>query len=77
MTVTIGFLPLALVTLPIQNMQLFVVNLAFVAVMPAALALLVHFGSDEHGLKRWQVGVLDGIYVLYLVVMVFGVLQLL
>lgn len=76
-TVTIGFLPLALVTLPIQNMQLFVVNLAFVAVMPAALALLVHFGSDEYGLKRWQVGVLDGIYVLYLVVMVFGVLQLL
>ena len=75
-TVTVGFLPLALVTLPIQNMQLFVVNLAFVALMPTALALLVHFGSVEHGLKRWQVGILDGIYVLYLFVMVFQVLQL-
>jgi cation:H+ antiporter len=76
-TVTIGFLPLALVTVPIQNMQLFVVNLAFVALMPTALALLVHFGSVEHGLKRWQVGVLDGIYLLYLLVMVIGVLHLL
>ena len=76
-TVTIGFLPLALMTLPIQNMQLFVVNLAFVALMPAALVLLVHFGSVEHGLNRWQVGVLDGIYVLYLIVVTFGVLQFL
>ena len=75
-TMTVGFLPLALVTLPIQNMQLFVVNLAFVALMPTALALLVHFGSVEHGLKRWQVGILDGSYVLYLFVMVFQVLQL-
>ena len=76
-TVTIGFFPLALVTLPIQNMLLFSVNLAFVALMPAALALLIHFGSDDHGLKRWQVGVLDSLYLLYLIVMAFGVLQLL
>jgi cation:H+ antiporter len=76
-TVTIGFFPLALVTLPIQNMLLFSVNLAFVALMPTVLALLVHFGSDEHGLKRWQVMVLDGMYLLYLVVMAFGVLQFL
>ena len=52
-------------------------NLVFVALMPTALALLVHFGSTDHGLKRWQVGVLDGIYLVYLLVMVVAVLQLL
>lgn len=76
-TVTLGFLPLALVSLPIQDMQLFMVNLLFVALMPTALALLVHFGSVEHGLKRWQVGILDGIYLLYLLVMAVSVLQFL
>jgi cation:H+ antiporter len=54
-----------------------VVNLAFVSVMPAAYAVLLHFGSAEHGFKRWEVTALGGIYVLYVVIVAFWVLNVL
>lgn len=76
-TVTIGFFPLALVSVPVGNYQLYWVNLLFVALMPAAFAVLTHFGSDEHGLKRWQVLTLDSVYLIYLAVMLFSVLNIL
>ncbi|MEW5926059.1 MAG: sodium:calcium exchanger [Gemmatimonadota bacterium] len=76
-TMTVAFLPLALVTLPIQDLPLFGVNLAFVALVPAAYAALIHWGSQEHGFKLWQVLVLDGTYIAYLAVVLFGVLKVL
>lgn len=75
-TMTVAFVPLALATVPVENFQLYWVNLVFVAMMPAAYATLLHFGTAEHGFKRWQVAVLDGIYVLYVAVIAFWVLNL-
>ena len=75
-TMTVAFVPLALVTVPIENYLLYLVNLVFVTVMPTAYAVLLHFGSEEHGFKRWEVAVLDGIYVLYVTVIAFWVLDL-
>lgn len=76
-TMTVAFFPLALVTVPIENFQLYWVNLAFVALMPALYAAFVHWGSEEHGFKRWQVLAFDGAYLLYLAVMLFWVLDVL
>lgn len=74
-TMTIAFLPLALIAFPIRDLQLFGVNLAFVALVPAAYAALIHWGSQEHGFKRWQVLVLNGLYLAYLAVMLVWVLD--
>lgn len=39
-------------------------NSVFVATMPAGYAMLLHFGAAEDSLKRWEVAVLNGVYVL-------------
>ena len=77
-TMSIAFVPLGLVTVPIQNFQLYWVSLAFVALMPTTFAALIHVGSSEpaHGFKRWQVLVLDGFYLAYAGVTVFWVLNI-
>lgn len=74
-TLTVAFFPLALATLPIQDLQLYSVNLAFVALIPAIYAALLHWGFQEHGFKRWQVFTLDSILLVYLGVMFFWVLN--
>ena len=75
-TMTVAFVPLALVGVPIENFRLYWVNLAFVVAMPTAYAALLHWGSDEHGFKRWEVAALDGLYVLYVAIVGLGVLNL-
>lgn len=77
-TMTVAFFPLGLVTVPVTDFQLFWVNLTFVALMPATYAALLHWGSSvyEHGFKRWQVLVFDSLYLGYIAVMVFGVLNI-
>ena len=74
-TMTVAFLPLALIGLPVEDLQLFSVNLAFVFLVPAVYAAMVHWGHEEHGFTRWQVAVLDSIYVAFLAVMLFWVLN--
>lgn len=74
-TMTVAFLPLALVTLPVENMPLFATVMGFVALMPAAYAAFVHWGGDEHGVGRWQVLTFGGLLTLYVGVMLFGVLR--
>lgn len=74
-TMTVAFVPLAFVGVPVENFRLFWVNLLFVAAMPAAYAALLHRGSDEHGFERWQVVVLDALYVLYVALVAFWVLD--
>ena len=73
-TMTVALVPLALVTLPIEDLRLFSVNLAFVALLPAVYAALIHWGSDEHGFTRGQVVALDATYLVYLAVMFLWVL---
>lgn len=76
-TMTIAFVPLALATAPVNNLQLYSVNLAFVALMPALYAAFIHWGNREHGFRLWQVIALDCVYLVYLAVMLFGVLNVL
>ena len=74
-TMTLAFLPLAVVGLPVEDLQLFAVNLLFVFLVPAAYAVMIHWGDEEHGFSRWQVLTLDGIYGTYLAVTLFWVLN--
>ena len=74
-TMTLAFLPLALVGLPVQDLQLFAVNLAFVFLIPAAYAAMIHWGRQEHGFSRRQVVALDCVYVTYVGVMFLWVLD--
>jgi cation:H+ antiporter len=73
-TMTIAFLPLALVGLPVGYFRLLWVNLSFVALMPALFALFVHFGHRQHGFKLWQALTLDAVYLCFVGVVVFWVL---
>jgi cation:H+ antiporter len=74
-TMTVAFVPLALVGMPVDDLQLFGVNLAFVFLVPVAYAASIHWGSREHGFLWWQVLLLVGIYLAYLAVMLFWVLN--
>lgn len=64
-TMTLAFFPLALVTLPVHDLSLFAVTLAFVALVGTLYAAFIHWGSDEHGFRRWQVGALVATYAAY------------
>lgn len=75
-TMSVAFIPLALTTVPIKNYQLYWVNLVFVAAMPTAYAVLLHFGSAEHGFKRWEVATLDSIYIIYVIIIAVWVLNI-
>ncbi|EIJ39897.1 sodium:calcium exchanger [Leeuwenhoekiella palythoae] len=75
-TMTVAFFPLALVTTPIEDFQLFWVNLAFVGLMPLLYILFVHQSKELHGFSRWQIFVFDAAYIVYLLVMIFFVLKL-
>lgn len=73
-TMTVAFLPLAIVGLPIQNLMLLCVNLSFVALMPIAYSVLVHTGAKEHGFKLWQIVFLDALYVAFVLIVALWVL---
>lgn len=63
---TLGLLPLALVSLPVEDMRLFGISLGFMFLMGAAYAGFVHFGAHRHGFLRWHVGALLGLAVLFI-----------
>lgn len=43
--------------------------------MPAAYAAFVQWGSEEHGISRWQVFAFVGLLAIYVAVTLFGVLR--
>ena len=73
-TMTLALFPLALVSLPIKDLTLFIVNLAFVALLGAVYAGFIHWGKQPHSFELWEVLTLVAIYIAYLGVMIFGVL---
>lgn len=75
-TLTVAFLPLALVGVPVDNFPLFVTVISFVALVGLLYAGFIHWGSKEkqHGFKRWQVFVLAAVVFVYVGVIVFGIL---
>ena len=75
-TMTVAFFPLALVTTPVEDFQLYWVNLAFVGLMPLLYSVFVHQSKQLHGFSKWQIFVFDAAYVTYLLIMAFFVLKL-
>lgn len=74
-TMTLAFFPLALVTLPVENLLLYSVNLAFVALLGLMYAAFLYLGKPNYSFSLKEVLILNGAYVVYLAVMVFGVLK--
>lgn len=71
-TMTLAFIPLALVGMPIGDLRLFWVSLAFVALMPALYAGFIHAGRG-HGFRRWQVWMFPAVYAVFVATVVFWV----
>ncbi|AFY55243.1 Ca2+/Na+ antiporter [Rivularia sp. PCC 7116] len=74
-TMTLAFFPLALVTLPVENLLLYSVNLGFVALLAIVYAAFLYWGKPNYSFSLKEVLILNGIYLVYLAVMVFGVLK--
>lgn len=74
-TMTLAFFPLALVTLPVENLLLYTVNLVFVALLGIIYAAFLYWGKPNYSFSLKEVLILNGVYVIYLAVMVFGVLK--
>ena len=70
-TMSLALVPLALVSTPIDDMVLFLVNLGFVTLFAAAYGGLIHLGDDrgKYSFATWEVASLVGLYGVYLVVM--------
>ena len=73
-TMTLALFPLALATLQIQDVQLFTVNLAFVAILGAVYAGFIRWGKEKNSFELWEVLVLVAIYIVYIAVMFLWVL---
>ncbi len=74
-TMTLAFFPLALVSLPIQHLLLYTVNLVFVALLGVAYAVFIFWGKPDHSFSLKEVITLNIVYLVYLGVMIFGVLK--
>lgn len=74
-TMTLAFLPLALITTPIERYPVYLVSLVFVSLMPALFAVFVHRNRGRTGFSLWQVVGLDTLYVAYVAVILVGVLK--
>lgn len=75
-TMTLAFFPLALVTLPVQDMKLFSLNFAFVALLGIMYAIFIRLGAPRYSFTLKEVLALNGIYFIYLAVVLFGVLKI-
>ena len=73
LTFTLAFVPLALVTTPVDDLPLYLVNLGAVAVLGALYALFVWLGRGT-GFSGREVVALDAAYLVYLVAVLVVVL---
>ena len=73
-TMTVALVPLALVGLPVEDLRLFAVNLAFVGVVPALYAAFIWWGGAETGFRRWQVAALAAVVPVWAAVVYFWAL---
>lgn len=72
-TMTVAFIPLTIIAMPIGNLHLYWVSLTFVAVMPALYAALLWLGGREIGFRRWQILSFPVVYVIYVALVIFWV----
>lgn len=74
-TMTLAFFPLALVGLPLRNFRLYWVSLLFALALSVVYAAFVYWGPEGYGFARWQVVAFDGVYLVYVLVVVVWVLD--
>lgn len=74
-TMTLAFFPLALVTLPVEDIKLYSVNLFFVALLGFVYSLCIRFGQPKYSFSLKEVLAINSVYVIYLIVIIFGVLR--
>lgn len=73
-TMTLAFMPLAFIALPVENINLLSVNLVFISLMPLIFAALVHWNAPRHGFRLWSVLTIDAVVAVYLLIAYFTVL---
>ncbi|MGD1856397.1 MAG: sodium:calcium antiporter [Leptolyngbyaceae cyanobacterium] len=75
-TMSLALVPLALVSTPIEDMPMFLVNLGFVALFAAAYGGMIRWGDeqDQYSFELWEVAALGGLYGVYLVVILLIIL---
>ena len=73
-TITLSFVPLALATLSIGNLRLFIINLVVVGLVGVLYAAFGWWGGSEIGFQRWQVAVLAAVIPFWTVaVVIWGI----
>jgi len=76
-TMSLALVPLAIVGLTIEDMPMFLVNLGFVTLFAMVYAAALVVWGDErrkYSFELWEVGLLVGLYVVYLAVIILGFL---
>ena len=73
-TMILALFPLALVSLQIQDLRLFTVNLIFVALLAIFYAAFIRWGKHKNSFELWEVLTLIVIYLIYLALMIFVIL---
>ncbi len=68
-TMTLAFFPLAIVSLPVQDLEIYTVNLAFISLLALAYAGFISWGYPKNSFSFLEIIGLNSIYFIYLAVM--------
>ena len=73
-TMTVALVPLAFVTVPIENFQIYWVSFTFLVVMPLLYAVFIYWSPEQSGFSLWQVIAFDLSYLVFLGVLISVIL---
>ena len=65
-TMTVALVPLAFVTVPIDNFQLYWVSFTFLVMMPLLYTGFIYWSPEQSGFSLWQVIAFDLSYLVFL-----------
>ena len=66
---TLAFFPLAVVSLPVEDLKIYTINLAFISLLGLAYAAFIYWGRPKNSFSFLEIIGLNSIYLIYLVVM--------
>ncbi|MFC4989598.1 sodium:calcium antiporter [Saliphagus infecundisoli] len=69
-TMTVALVPLAFVTVPIDDFQLYWVSFAFLVAMPLLYTVFIYWSPEQSGFSLWQVIAFDLSYLVFLGVII-------
>ena len=68
-TMTIAFFPLAVVSLPVEDLEIYTINLCFISLLALAYAAFIYYGNPKNSFSFLEIIGLNSIYIIYLAVM--------